>query len=172
MFEVPDWLHAQEFGSVAHYDFSVPDDPNEVIFFYGGEFSNFWPSPIMMVHPWRQAFSPYRTVEHWFAANKGMDEFAHDYVQSADSPLEAKMRGRSVDLALDWDVKKYNIMLAGVREKFKNRALASLLFRTGERYIAEDSPTDPIWGLWNHNTGRYNGLNLLGDCLMKIRKEF
>lgn len=167
----PDWVHAESFGAIKHYDYTVDDTDGEVIFFYGGVFSNFYPSMIIMPHPWRETETVYETVEHWYQANKATNEFDHEFVRTAHDAALSKSRGQKIELVDNWDVDKFDIMLAGVRQKFKNVFLRRELLNTGERYIAEDSPSDFIWGLWNPRTGRYNGMNLLGECLMRVREE-
>lgn len=65
---------------------------------------------------------------------------------------------------------RYRVMLDGLRLKFALRELAALLERTGERWLAEDSPSDFEWGCRNAQGG-YTGLNLLGRAIMRVRAE-
>ena len=66
---------------------------------------------------------------------------------------------------------KYNVMLAGLRVKFAHPDFRDILLATGKRYIAEDSPTDRVWGIRDPDTGELTGENLLGRALMQIRWE-
>lgn len=146
---------------------------NEPYDFYGGPLSNFWPSPIVLPHPFRDELVTYEAIEIYFQALKATDAKDHDYVTSVPKLTnpprpncwEAKKRGRSIKLRPDWDDVRYDVMVTGLREKFKHRYLRAVLLSTGDREIREDSPTDFIWGYRN------GGQNLLGKALMQVREE-
>jgi N-glycosidase YbiA len=165
---------------VPHYDAA-----RGVVFFYGGPFSNFVGKSMFIRHP--QPFAlpasggygrTYATVEHFFQACKAKRLHEHNVIANAGSPGEAKARGNQCDLREDWDVEdedgiptvKYEAMLAGLRVKFSDPELREILLSTGERYIAEDSPTDFIWGIRDEDGG-FTGKNLLGLALMQVREE-
>ncbi len=61
-------------------------------------------------------------------------------------------------------------MLCGLRGKFALEPYRSLLLLTHPRPLAEDSPTDYVWGCRDPQGG-YNGENLLGLALMQVRDE-
>lgn len=140
-------------------------DPN-AIYFYGGPLCNFTPSAIMLYG------KSYPTVEHWYQANKAMDEATHDYVRSAANARGAKARGRSIHRRPDWEQLtekgtqlKYEVMLTGLRAKFALPQFKVILLETGDLPIHEDSPDDFEWG-W-----RNNGNDLMGRALMQVRAE-
>lgn len=58
-------------------------------------------------------------------------------------------------------------MLHGLRRKFTHPKLARVLLATGERPLAENSPTDAYWGVGPTGDGR----NRLGVLLMQVRGE-
>lgn len=172
-------------------------DPDEALFFYGGPFSNFVTEMggnfgdkklfVYAHHIWypgggshngwrgqpeRVAYgAEYRTVEHFFQASKALDYDDHEWVRDAWRPQEAKQRGRKVDLRSDWDDVKLDYMLVGLRAKFAaGSLLANMLLATGDRFIAEDSPTDDVWGIRDRDGG-FTGENLLGKALMMVRRE-
>lgn len=97
------------------------------------------------------------------------------------SPAEAKLLGRKVtgfDVAL-WDKKKFDVVVNGNIAKFsQNKELSEFLINTGECVLVEASPVDRIWGIGlaqdnpaSENPNSWNGLNLLGFALMKVREQ-
>jgi ribA/ribD-fused uncharacterized protein len=145
-------------------------DPTEPVFFYGGPFSNF-------VTEFGGNFGDKRlsiVAEHeWESESpaKARSYFDHEWVRDAWKPAEAKFRGRGVRLRPDWEKVKLDVMMVGLRVKFAPGSLmANMLLGTGNRYIAEDSPKDDVWGIRDPQGG-YTGQNLLGKCLMEVRRE-
>lgn len=130
------------------------------VYFYGGPFSNFAHSPFVLDgHTWR-------TVEHYFQAQKAMSSEERKKIRTAQTPMEAKKLGQRVRLRSDWENVKYDVMLCALRAKFaQNPSHANDLLETGDKNLYEDSPTDFEWGCRN------NGKNLLGKALMKVRSE-
>ena len=61
-------------------------------------------------------------------------------------------------------------MLCALRGKFALEPYRSMLLLTHDRPLAEDSPTDFIWGCRDADGG-YSGRNLLGLALMRVRDE-
>ena len=61
-------------------------------------------------------------------------------------------------------------MLTGLRVKFAHPEWRAELLATGVDDIAEDSPTDFIWGI-RDASGGFTGRNLLGKALMRVRHE-
>jgi ribA/ribD-fused uncharacterized protein len=109
------------------------------------------------------------TVEHAFQACKTDDPAQRLWVLEADSPSQAKQRGRHVNLRPNWDKVKVKWMYQLVYMKFKqNPRLASKLMVTGEAFIAEHNYWgDRFWGI-DARTGE--GHNELGKILMEVRK--
>jgi ribA/ribD-fused uncharacterized protein len=97
------------------------------------------------------------------------------------SPSRLKKLGRSVK---NFDEKKWNdvceeVMYRGCFEKFfQNENLKHILLSTGTAILAECSPIDRIWGIGLsvdnpniHNPEKWQGKNLLGKVLMRVREE-
>jgi ribA/ribD-fused uncharacterized protein len=152
---------------ILHYS----NDEDEPLLFYGGPFSNFVGPFMLLEHPWNGMPARYETVEHWFQANKAKHADQHEQVRQAFNPGKAKAIGQKVDMWTNWDEVKYGVMLMGIREKFASEKWARILLSTGDRYIAEDSPTDAIWGIFNSEKDDFSGKNLLGLALMQVRAE-
>ena len=89
------------------------------------------------------------------------------------SGLEAKRRSRDVRLRKDqrevWDNNKVSVMYCILVQKFvQNEDLSNQLLFTGDIELIEDNTWgDRFWG--RDQTGE--GLNMLGEVLMKIRAE-
>lgn len=111
----------------------------------------------------------WKTMEHYFQAQKfiGTDQF--EKIRDAGSPKQAKALGqsRAVPIRKDWEEVKENIMLQGLREKFKIPELRSILLSTGKKELIEDSPNDAYWGVGPRGKGK----NRLGHLLMELREE-
>lgn len=164
-------------SDLPHYSKNT-DDP---IYFYGGTFSNFVPS-VFQAEPMNIGDVGYNlesmtfwTVEHWFAAHKAIGRAQFLEISRGKGPGQAKARGRACDLRPDWESVKYRVMVQGLRYKFSGHTASSDIYRkelldTGDRRIAEDSPTDFIWGIQD-GKGGLTGQNLLGRALMHVRHE-
>ena len=76
-----------------------------------------------------------------------------------------------------WSDSRYKIVVAGNFLKFsQNPLLRDALLATGDRVLAEASPSDNIWGIGLSRADaerqpviKWRGLNLLGDALMEVR---
>ena len=104
---------------------------------------------------------------------------ANQILKAAKDPKQVKALGRKVKgfNHSTWDEKKFEIVVAGNREKFKQHAkLREQLLETEGKDIVEASPMDRIWGI---GFGKKNALkskaawgeNLLGKALMQVRDE-
>lgn len=137
------------------------------VFFYSrtddfGDFSNFSSHGIEMDGEW------WPTVEHYFQAQKFLDDAYRERIRGAHSAKQAAELGRSrkVPLRPDWEEVKDGIMRAAVLKKFQtHRALADLLLSTGDEAIVENAPGDYYWGCGKDG----GGLNRLGEILMETR---
>ncbi|WP_254443410.1 NADAR family protein [Ruegeria arenilitoris] len=140
-----------------------------VIYFYAqtdpyAEFSNFAPFGVAMDGMW------WRTVEHFFQAQKFHDAGYRERIRLCSKPKNAKALGmtRNVALRSDWDEVKDQIMLDAVRVKFATHERpCELLLNTGTAKIVENAPMDSYWGCGSDG----QGLNKLGKILMKVRRE-
>lgn len=143
------------------------------LFFYGGPYSNFVGGPFLITSELR-FFSPsdeplsYRTVEHFYQAMKAttVDEF--DAVRNTRDTWMAKSLGQRVTLRPDWEQVKYEVMKHALRVKFSQPAYKRVMIGDRELLLAEDSPTDFVWGIRDADDG-FTGDNLLGKALMEVR---
>jgi len=109
----------------------------------------------------------YQTNEHYYQSQKAKDGVTEMWIVQAPNPYLAMQAGRSLrkdkELKDNWDDIKVEIMLTGLRAKFKDPELRDKLIATGNAVLHEDSPTDMFWGK--------KGKDMLGKLLMQIRKE-
>ena len=137
------------------------------ILFYGaaepyGEFSNFAAYPISMKG------KTWRTVEHYFQAQKLAGTPSEEEIRSMKSPMVAARAGRSRKRPFrkDWGAVKETVMREALMAKFtQHDELRELLLGTGERKIVEHTANDRYWGDGGDGTGR----NRLGLLLMEVR---
>jgi len=129
-----------------------------------GEFSNFA----------RFAFTldgrEWPTSEHYFQAQKFVDEEYREKIRQTASPMIAARLGRSrkVPIRSDWEQIKVDIMRAAVRQKIAAHSdLIQLLLGTGDEELIEAAPRDSFWGCGKDGTGS----NWLGRILMEVREE-
>lgn len=123
--------------------------------------SNFHPSTI-----WINKKS-YSTVEHAYQAHKTLVESSHELIRNCKSPAEAKKLGRSVEMRLDWDQVKVDLMRSFLRLKFESPFLRDQLKQTvGCKLVYGNTWNDRFWGVC-----RGTGLNWLGILLEEIRDE-
>jgi hypothetical protein len=129
-----------------------------------GYFSNFSPHRIFLdgkVWP---------TSEHYFQAQKFLNEQLQEDIRRAKSPMVAAELGRDrkKPLRRDWEAVKDEIMLTAVRAKFTQHAdIRAILLSTGEAKLIEHTWKDRYWGDGGDGSGR----NRLGEILMQVREE-
>ena len=111
----------------------------------------------------------WRTMEHYFQAMKFEGTPQFEKIRHSGSPKQAKDLGqtRAVVIRQDWDLVKEEVMLNGLRAKFKNPALKDILLHTGKKALVENSPYDKYWGIGANGKGK----NRLGVLLMQLRTE-
>jgi len=151
-----------------------------------GGFVFFW-------HGWPSQWHPaaftldgavYLCAEQFMMAEKARlfgDEETRARILAATSPREHKALGREVkgfDSARWTEVCREVVYRGNVAKFAQNADLAALLLATGERTLAEASPTDRIWGIGlAANDARatdpsgWKGKNWLGEALMRVRGE-
>jgi len=123
--------------------------------------SNFCPSPIWL------GGREYKTVEHFYQAHKAENLILHEYVRNAETPEEAKKRGREVKKRADWEGVKLQIMGLGLVLKFDIVDLGDMLLGTGEEELVEGNTwNDTFWGVCDGI-----GENHLGEILMTVRDQ-
>jgi hypothetical protein len=125
--------------------------------------SNFHPSPFTA-----DSVS-WPTVEHFYQAQKAAVSQEKWNIWRALTPAAAKRMGKKVTVRKDWERIKDEVMLRGVREKFKqNPELRERLQRTRGFSLVEYAPWgDTYWGVGKD----YQGENRLGKILMRVREE-
>lgn len=126
----------------------------------------------------------YLTAEHYMMAEKARlfnDQDVLNQIVEAKSPALAKKLGREIrgfDEAR-WNERRFDAVVEGNLAKFSQHAsLKDFLLNTGDRVLVEASPVDKIWGVGmaeDHpdieNPALWQGLNLLGFALMKVRQQ-
>jgi ribA/ribD-fused uncharacterized protein len=136
-----------------------------------GFLSNFWRSEQVFCRELSSEDKKftYKTNEHFYQSMKARYRSEQEWINSAPSAYMAMIAGRNLKadhIVRNWDMKKEEIMLHGLRMKFWNEELRLMLLWTGDALLIESSPTDLFWG----------GLlpaskNMLGKLLMQVRSE-
>jgi ribA/ribD-fused uncharacterized protein len=125
----------------------------------------------------------YPSVEHYYVALKvntlqfldGKYYTAPDFrelIAKVPLPQDVKKIGQRVKLRVDWNEKKYNFMLQGIRQKFSDEKLSELLLDTGDSEIIESNWWhDNYWGRCSCPKCKDTGQNNLGKIIMQVRLE-
>jgi len=110
----------------------------------------------------------------------GADDIRRQILQSGN-PGQAKALGRQIIGFKDdvWNAHRFDIVCQANRAKFSQHDdLKAFLLQTGNRVLVEASPMDSIWGIGlaqddprAENPLQWQGLNLLGFALMKVRDQ-
>lgn len=127
-------------------------------------------------HPARIEYQgiTYPTVEHAYQAAKFQDRETKLRIAALKTPGDAKRAGKyrkmSGAAARKWDVDRVEIMMELVRLKFARDPLRALLLgMTWDWELVERNWWgDKFWGV-DEKTGE--GMNMLGEILMIVRKE-
>ena len=96
-------------------------------------------------------------------------------------PSKCKQYGkdvRNLDVSA-WSKCKEEVVFHANMAKFsQNDRLKNILLSTGDKILAEASPYDKTWGIGlkadhpdNTNPAKWQGKNLLGRVLLKVREE-
>ena len=129
-----------------------------------GDFSNF------ALYPIKLKGKVWQTSEHYFQAQKFAGTEHENKIRKASNPMQAAKLGRSrkVNIRLDWDKVKDNIMFEAVKAKFtQHQELKELLLSTQDAIIVEHTENDAYWGDGRNGKGK----NRLGKILMKVREQ-
>lgn len=131
--------------------------------------------------PFRVGVITYPTNEHYYQSQKGSTPVIREYIRQAPNATIAMGIGRMLEQPIydkylrddwyddsdtDWP-KKLDVMLKGLRHKFKDPILRKLLFSTGDKILHEHTEDDFFWG----DGGNGEGESWLGRLLMKVREE-
>jgi N-glycosidase YbiA len=138
------------------------------IFFYSrtdefGDFCNF------SSHGFELDGTYWRTVEHYFQAQKFAGTDHEVAIHHARTPGDAKELGRTTKhrLRADWESVKDSIMSRAVLRKFETHEdIRQRLLDTDNEEIVENAPGDYYWGCGADGTGQ----NKLGKILMHVRE--
>ena len=156
--------------------------------FWGGAFSNFYNCKIHVDTDWdgNKVDLNFNCSEQYFMWLKAT--WFHDYdiaekILQAKTPKEAKALGRQVEgfEEEEWTEIREAAMWNAVYAKFsQNEDLKTFLLNpdfNGKGFV-EGSPIDGIWGVKIHyespnidDESQWNGLNLLGKTLDKVRRS-
>ena len=138
-----------------------------------GWLSNFERTPITIMVRWGTVTYP--TNEHYYQAQKANCMEVHDWIGFAPHARLAMVMGRQLEhnkylkdkfMVSEWGAKKLDVMLRGLRCKFKDPNLRRLLLSTEDAVLHEDNPEDFYWGIADGT-----GQSWLGKLLMKVREE-
>lgn len=125
------------------------------------EFSNFYESSFILDS------KEWRTVEHYFQAQKPLNEEEKERIRKAATPREAKSMGSKVLLRKDWEEVKLDVMEKACMAKFsQNEELKKMLLSTKPKKLFEHTTRDKFWG---DGGGGSKGMNMMGKILMKLR---
>jgi ribA/ribD-fused uncharacterized protein len=150
---------------------------NKYEFFWGGMFSNWYPSTFVVDG------ITFNCGEQFMMYEKAMtfgDKGTAKLIMETNNPSIQKELGRQVQNYDDsiWAKVRYEKVKRGLLEKFKQEPFYSYLKERKDMIIVEASPYDRIWGIGYHENSRYIlkekdkwGENLLGKCIMEIAKE-
>jgi ribA/ribD-fused uncharacterized protein len=108
-------------------------------------------------------------TEAYFQSMKSFGTVGHKQAKEEikrSQPIDAYYLGRNYLMRKDWDTIKASVMKRGVREKFKDSLLRSILLDT-ENYPIVQLKACSTWGSGTDGKGD----NLLGAILMDLRKE-
>jgi len=147
-------------------------------FFWGGEFSQWYPSRFMI------DTVIYNCAEQYMMAKKAElfnDSTTWELIMNSTSPREQKALGRGVanfnaDL---WNANCKRFVKEATVAKFtQNQKLYDVLMRSKGTTLVEASPEDKIWGigLAEHDPraldrATWQGTNWLGEIITEVREE-
>lgn len=142
--------------------------------------SSFAPIPVKLpwFHDWEAP-----TREHGFQAAKCADWQDMMHVLHAQTPGEAKKRGRAVKMRAGWDGVKREVMLELALIQFRQPGPRTSLAATGDHVLVEGNtwgdtywgairsaaPALPSWGGPDDQGFTLSGHNWLGRVLMMVR---
>ena len=129
-----------------------------------GELSNFAPYAITLKG------KRWPTSEHYFQAQKFVDQRDQEEIRGASTPMLAARwgRDRKRKLRRDWERVKLAAMREAVEAKFRQHEdLRALLLGTGDATLIEHTENDDFWGDGGDGSGR----NELGRILMAVRQR-
>ena len=148
--------------------------------FWGSCFSNFFPTRFYLDGRY------WSTSEKYFMYQKAMtfyDTKIAEEILKLEEPREIKKLGREVKNFNEsvWNNVREEIMYRGVKAKFEQDTISKqclLMPEYKDKHFVEGSPIDKIWGVGIRydnskidNKENWDGLNLLGKILDRVREE-
>ncbi len=126
----------------------------------------------------------FNCCEQWMMYSKAIlfndQAKAEEILEEPKANLQRKL-GRQVRYYKQdiWEKQRKKIVFEGNFAKFsQNVLLKNYLLNTGNKKLAEASPTDLIWGIGLdinderiYDRKNWTGINLLGEILMKVREK-
>jgi len=126
--------------------------------------SNFWECPVLYEN------QIYPSSEHLYQALKTLNIDEREKIRLSPNAAQAKRLGKKVDVRLDWESIKEDIMEEIVWRKFRqNTKLGKALIETGTEELQEGNKWHDLWFGVDIKTGL--GQNKMGKILMKIREK-
>ena len=129
-------------------------------------FSNF--------EPWKVRVGgiSFPTLEHAYQAAKTEDPWIKRQIAACATPGQAKRMGNKIQLPDDWQERKVEVMARLLRFKFrKGGKWASLLAQTVGDLVEYTTWHDTFWGVCICRVHAFEGENMLGRLLTKIRED-
>jgi hypothetical protein len=147
-------------------------------FFWGGEFSQWFPSNFVIDG------IKYSTCEKYMMAKKAElfgDTDILDKIMKSDDPRQVKAFGRLIK-GFDkdkWEAVCKKIVYDGNYAKFtQNKKLLNVLNNTHGTTLVEASPEDKIWGIGlaaydprSKDRNKWLGTNWLGEVITQVRED-
>lgn len=112
----------------------------------------------------------WKSTEHYYQAQKVLDEPTQEVIRMAGTPDDAKKIGNSETLQIreDWKSHRIVAMRKALEAKFLQHGdLLTQLLNTGDSILVENSLSDYFWGNGADGSGR----NMLGLMLSHLRTE-
>lgn len=114
------------------------------------------------------------TAEHHFQAAKTLDTAEQAHVYAAETPADARARGRTVTMSSDWEgTRRYAVMDEILAVKFEDPQRRAALLATGTALLVEGVTWhDQTWGDCScPKHAATVGANRLGRALMTLREH-
>lgn len=151
---------------------------NKYTFFWGGQFSQWAPSEILIDGV------KYNCCEQYMMAQKALlfkDTESYNAIMKAQQPYEQKALGRKVKNfnKETWELVAKSIVYRANQAKFtQHKHYYEGLMATGDTLLVEASPEDKIWGIGlaasdprAQDESQWQGTNWLGEILTDVRED-
>lgn len=114
----------------------------------------------------------YASAEHAFQAAKCAKSDDKEIIRSLKDPKTVKKVGRKAEVRADWESERDVVMEAIIRVKFQSSKLKYFLMKTKPQHIVvKNYWHDVHWGVCSCSKHKFQGKNILGNILIKIRDE-